>query len=177
MDEVVIVQYDRRWPLLFEREAARIREVLEPDLVATIEHFGSTAVPGLAAKPIIDLLVEVRSLTQAKQVAVSQLKSLGYDYWCDNPDRQRMFFVKGLPPKGPRTHHVHMVEPDSRLWEHLLFRDYLRQHPEEARLYEGLKYDLARRYATDREAYTSGKADYIESVMQAARREIEPIRT
>jgi GrpB-like predicted nucleotidyltransferase (UPF0157 family) len=177
MDRVVIAAYDRRWPVLLEREAARIRELLEPDFVTAIEHFGSTAVPGLAAKPIIDLLVGVRSLTQAQQVAVSQLKSLGYDYWYDNPDSQRMFFVKGLPPKGPRTHHIHMVEPDSLLWERLLFRDYLRQHPEEARRYEGLQYDLARRYATDREAYTSGKAEYIDSVMQAARGSIKSIRT
>ncbi|MBW4619480.1 MAG: GrpB family protein [Cyanosarcina radialis HA8281-LM2] len=186
MDRVVIAPYDRLWPVLFDREAARIREVLDRDLVTRIEHFGSTAVPGLAAKPIIDLLVGVRwrslfwknvSLVEAKQVAISQLKSLGYDYWCDNPDPQRMFFVKGLPPNGPRTHHIHIVEPDSLLWERLLFRDYLRQHPEEATRYARLKCDLARRYATDREAYTSGKAEYIESVMPAARESVKPIRT
>jgi GrpB-like predicted nucleotidyltransferase (UPF0157 family) len=106
MDEVVITEYDPNWVLLFEQESARIRETLTGDLITRIEHFGSTAVPGLAAKPIIDLLVGVRSLAQAKQVAVSQLEHLGYAYWFDNPDPQRMFFVKGLPPNSPRTHHI-----------------------------------------------------------------------
>lgn len=126
MDEVVIVEYDPNWVPLFDQEVARIQAVLDRDLITRIEHFGSTAVPGLAAKPIIDLLVGVSSLAEAKQVAVSQLEHLGYAYWFDNPDPQRMFLVKGLPPNSPRTHHIHMVEPDSVLWERLLFRD---RHP------------------------------------------------
>jgi GrpB-like predicted nucleotidyltransferase (UPF0157 family) len=169
MDEVVIVEYDPNWVFLFEQEAARIRAVLDGGLITRIEHFGSTAVPGLAAKPIIDLLVGVRSLTEAKQVSVSQLEHLGYAYWFDNPDPQRMFFVKGLPPNSPRTHHIHMVEPDSVLWERLLFRDYLRKHSDEAADHAQMKYNLAQRFSSDREAYTTSKADYIESVMQKAR--------
>lgn len=171
MDEVVIVDYDPRWALLFETEAVRIRKVLDKNLVTRIEHFGSTAVPGLAAKPIVDLLVGVRSLEEAKQVAVIQLETLGYAYWFDNPNPDRMFFVKGLPPNSPRTHHIHMIEPDNLLWERLLFRDYLQQHSDEAARYAELKCYLAERYATDREAYTSGKAQYIESVMQKARQQ------
>jgi GrpB-like predicted nucleotidyltransferase (UPF0157 family) len=169
MDEVVIVEYDPNWVLLFEQEVARIQAVLDRDLITRIEHFGSTAVPGLAAKPIIDLLVGVSSLAKAKQVAVSQLEYLGYAYWFDNPDPQRMFFVKGLPPKSPRTHHIHMVEPDSLLWERLLFRDYLRRHSDEAAYYAQLKYNFAQRFSIDREAYTTSKVEYIESVMQKAR--------
>ena len=168
-DEVVIVEYNPQWVFLFEQEAICIRKVLDSDLVTRIEHFGSTAVPGLAAKPIIDLLVEVRSLTEAKQVAISQLETLSYAYWFDNPNPQRMFFVKGLPPNSPRTHHIHMVESDSELWERLLFRDYLCKYSDEAARYAQLKYQLAQRYLTDREAYTSGKAEYIESVMRKAR--------
>jgi GrpB-like predicted nucleotidyltransferase (UPF0157 family) len=80
-----------------------------------------------------------------------------------------MFFVKGLPPNSPRTHHLHIVEPDSLLWERLIFRDYLCQHPDESANYARLKYDLAQCYASDRELYTAGKTDYIESVMQKAR--------
>lgn len=102
-------------------------------------------------------------------MAVSPLKQLGYAYWKENPDPQRMFFVKGLPPNGPRTHHVHMVEPSSPLWKRLVFRDYLRQHPDEAARYAHLKRQLAQRFAGDREAYTAGKTTYIESVMQKAR--------
>lgn len=171
MDEVVITEYDPNWVLLFEQESARIRAVLDGYLITRIEHFGSTAVPGLAAKPIIDLLVGVRSLAEAKQSAVSQLEHLGYAYWFDNPDPQRMFFVKGLPPNSPRTHHIHMVEPDSVLWERLIFRNYLCKHSGEATRYAQLKYNLAQRFSSDREAYTAGKAEYIESVMQKARRQ------
>ena len=171
MDEVIIVDYDPKWTILFEQEAQRIREVLQGNLITRIEHFGSTAVPGLAAKPIIDLLVGVCSLTQTKQTAVPQLETLGYAYWADNPDPQRLFFVKGLPPNSPRTHHIHMIEPDSLLWERLLFRDYLRQHPDEAANYAQLKHDLAQRFSTDREAYTSGKTKYIKSVMDKVRQQ------
>lgn len=171
MDEVVIVEYDPRWSLMFEEEAARIAEVLSKNLVVCIEHIGSTAVPGLAAKPIIDLLVSVCSLAEAKQIAVSPLEELGYAYWFDNPDPHRMFFVKGLPPNGPRTHHVHIIESDSILQERLLFRDYLREHPDEASRYAQLKRDLAQQFLTDREAYTSGKTEYVQSVMQKIRQE------
>lgn len=171
MDEIVIVEYDPRWSLMFEEEAARITEVLSKDLVVCIEHIGSTAVPGLAAKPIIDLLVSVNSLVEAKQVAVSPLEKLGYAYWFDNPDPHRMFFVKGLPPNSPRTHHIHMIESDSILQERLLFRDYLRSHPDEALRYAQLKHHLAQRFSTDREAYTSGKTEYVQSVMQKIRQQ------
>lgn len=165
MDEVFLVEYNPNWPLLFEQEAARLREVLDGDFITHIEHFGSTAVPGLAAKPIIDILVGVRSLAEAEQVAVPLLENLGYAYWFDNPDPQRMFFVKGLPPNSPRTHHIHMVEPNSVVWERLEFRDYLCKHSDEAARYAQLKYQLAQRFFNDREAYTPGKAKYIESVM------------
>lgn len=105
------------------------------ELVVGIEHIGSTAVSGLAAKLIIDLLVSVRSLVEAKQIAVSPLEELGYVYWFDSPESQRIFFVKGLSPNSPRTHHIHMIESDSVLKERLLFRDYLRQHADEASRY------------------------------------------
>jgi len=126
---------------------------------------------GVSLKPIIDLLIGVRSLAEAKHVSVSQLENLGYAYWFDNPDPQRMFFVKGLPPNSPRTHHIHMVEPDSILWERLLFRDYLRRHSDEAAHYAQVKYNVAQRFSRDREAYTMSKAEYIESVMQKARQQ------
>jgi GrpB-like predicted nucleotidyltransferase (UPF0157 family) len=171
MDEVVIVEYDPRWSLMFEEEAARVTSVLSGNLVVRIDHIGSTAVPGLVAKPVIDLLVRVHSLVEAKQVAVSPLEELGYVYWFDNPDPQRMFFVKGLPPNSPRTHHIHIVESNSILLERLLFRDYLREHPDEVLRYAQLKQYLAEQFPTDREAYTSGKTEYIQSVMQKVRQE------
>ena len=168
MDEVIIVEYDPRWPTLFEEEAARVWKALSHDIVVDIEHIGSTAVPGLAAKPIIDLMVGVHSLENA-QVAVPLLEALGYVYWRSDPRRERMFFVKGMPPYGlQRTHHLHIVEASGEFWKRLLFRDYLRAHPREAQRYEALKRDLAVRFPKDREGYTDGKREYIQAVMEKA---------
>ncbi len=178
MDEIQIVEYDPRWPELFAEEAGRIRKSLGDDNLIVIEHFGSTAVPGLSAKPVIDLLVGVRSVTEARESAVPALEALGYAFWYDNPSAEHLFFVKGLPPNGPRTHHIHMVEPETfrdpkneafLFWDRLLFRDYLRAHPDEVRRYEAVKRDLAARFPDDREAYTDGKSKYVYGVMQKAR--------
>lgn len=177
MDEITLVDYDPLWPEQFSEEAARIEAALG-DSIVVIEHFGSTAVPGLSAKPVIDLLVAVRSLTEARTRAVPALEALGYGYWRDDPAPDRLFFVKGLPPNGPRTHHVHVVEQtashDPRLGEftfanRLLFRDYLRAHPEEAEHYAALKRSLLVQFSEDREAYTSGKTEYVYNVMQKVR--------
>lgn len=169
MDEVNIVEYDPRWATLFAEEAERIWQALGNDLVGEIEHIGSTAVPGMAAKPVIDIMVGVGSLVDAKS-AILALESLGYVYWHEDPRPGRMFFVKGMRPYGKqRTHHIHIVEIDSEFWGRKLFCDYLRKHPEEARRYETLKRDLAASFRSDREAYTNGKNDYIRAVMVKAR--------
>jgi GrpB-like predicted nucleotidyltransferase (UPF0157 family) len=169
MDEVEIVNYDPRWPALFDEEAERLRATLDPSLIIGLEHFGSTAVPGLSAKPIIDILIAVRSLADAQASFVEALRNLDYVYWADNPKQDRMFFVKGMPPFGSgRSHHVHVTETQGEMWQRLAFRDYLRAHPEEARIYEQLKRRLATEHQTDREAYTDAKSAYIESVMLKA---------
>ena len=167
MDEIEIVDYDPRWAFLFNEEAARLRAVLDPSLIVGLEHFGSTAIPGLAAKPIIDILIAVRSLAAARATFVETLQKLDYIYWADNPKKDRMFFVKGMPPFGSkRSHHVHITEPTGELWHRLAFRDYLRAHPDEAATYEQLKKRLAVEHQTDREAYTYAKSVYVESVMR-----------
>jgi GrpB-like predicted nucleotidyltransferase (UPF0157 family) len=113
MDEVEIIDYDPRWPLLFDEEAERLRAVLDPSLIVGVGDFGSTAVPGLSAKPIIDILIAVRSLASAQATVVEALRNLDYVYWADNPKKDRMFFVKGMPPFGSkRSHHVHVTEKD-----------------------------------------------------------------
>jgi|ERR1700733_1973213 GrpB-like predicted nucleotidyltransferase (UPF0157 family) len=171
MDEIEIVDYDPRWAFLFNEEAARLRAVLDPSLIVGLEHFGSTAIPGLAAKPIIDILIAVRSLAAARATFVETLQKLDYIYWADNPKKDRMFFVKGMPPFGSkRSHHVHITEPTGELWHRLAFRDYLRAHPDEAATYERLKKRLAVEHQTDREAYTDAKSVYVESVMRKVSR-------
>ena len=169
MDTVEIADYDPRWPALFDEEAKRLRAILDPSLIVGLEHFGSTAIPGLSAKPIIDILIAVRSLTDAKASFVEALRTLDYVYWADNPKQDRMFFVKGMPPFGSRrSHHVHVTDPDGEMWQRLAFRDYLRIHPEEVRTYERLKRRLAAEHPADREAYTRAKSDYVETVMRKA---------
>jgi GrpB-like predicted nucleotidyltransferase (UPF0157 family) len=169
MDEVEIVDYDPRWPTLFDEEAKRLRAILDPSSIAGLEHFGSTAVPGLSAKPIMDILIAVRSLADAQTSFVEALRKLDYVYWADNPKKDRMFFVKGMPPFGSRrSHHVHVTETHGEMLQRLAFRDYLRAHPKEAGIYEQLKRRLATEHQTDREAYTDAKSAYIESVMRKA---------
>jgi GrpB-like predicted nucleotidyltransferase (UPF0157 family) len=169
MDEIEILDYDPRWPSLFDEEAKRLRAILDPSLIVGLEHFGSTAVPGLSAKPVIDILIAVRSLADAQTTFVDALRKLDYVYWAENPKKDRMFFVKGMPPFGSsRSHQVHVTEAHGEMWQRLAFRDYLRIHLDEARTYERLKRRLAAEHRADREAYTDAKAAYIESVMRKA---------
>jgi GrpB-like predicted nucleotidyltransferase (UPF0157 family) len=164
-DRVEIVPYDPRWPDLFAAEAAFVRAALGEQVIA-IEHFGSTAIPGMAAKPIIDILVAVRSLA-AMGHAEAALAPLGYVFWHDNPKRDRMFFVKGMPPYGTRrTHHIHITEAGGELWRRRGLRDYLISHPDEARRYEALKRELMARFPDDREAYTEAKTDFVDAIMK-----------
>jgi GrpB-like predicted nucleotidyltransferase (UPF0157 family) len=171
-EEIAIVPYDPHWPALFERERDHLRVCLPPELIGRIEHFGSTAVPGLAAKPIIDILVEVADLAETRRVIVPLLEAQGYDYfWRPAFDDDRppfyAWFIK-RDAAGRRTHHLHMVESDSELWARLLFRDYLVGHPETARAYGELKARLAESHRGDRVAYTRAKTDFIAGVMREA---------
>ncbi len=165
---VIIADYNPQWPVLYEEESSRILGVIGHQVVA-IEHVGSTAVPGLGAKPVIDITVAVRRLADAEE-CIELLPSIGYEYV--PPDRagipERRYFHKG-PPEA-RTHHIHMVELTSDFWErHLLFRDFLRAHPEVAQQYYQLKKELAAKHGEDREGYTEAKTSFIESVVTRAR--------
>jgi len=154
---------------LFDEEARQLRAVLDPALIVGLEHFGSTSISGLPAKPIIDILIAVRSLAAARASFVEPLRNLDYVYWAENPKQDRMFFVKGMPPFGSkRSHHVHVTQPDGEMWQRLAFRDYLRAHPEEAETYAQLKRQFAAEHRTDREAYTEAKSAYVMSVMRKA---------
>jgi GrpB-like predicted nucleotidyltransferase (UPF0157 family) len=170
MDEIEIIEHNPDWANMFEREAESIRTALG-NLTVEIQHIGSTAVPGLAAKPVIDIMVGLHNLSDGEST-IQPLENLGYVYWAENPNPEKMFSVKGIPPYGEkRTHHVHVVEIDGEFWQRRLFRDYLRRNSEEAQRYEKLKRDLAVQFRNDREAYTQGKSDYIREVMEKARRE------
>jgi GrpB-like predicted nucleotidyltransferase (UPF0157 family) len=173
-EDVAIVPYDPRWPTLFLQEKDRLRSWLPAALLGRIEHFGSTAVPGLAAKPIVDILVEVTSLEEVKLTVVPILESKGYDYfwrptWGDDVPPWYAWFIR-RDANGARTHHIHMVESHFEHWDRLLFRDYLITHPSVATEYQTLKIQLAAAYPNDRIAYTNGKTQFILKTMESARR-------
>lgn len=167
-DHIEIVSNDPKWPQLAKNEIEKICLLLPVGMILDIQHVGSTAIPNLSAKPIIDIQIAVPSLSIAKIVSVPLLQKLGYEYWAENKDAARMFFAKGMPPYGVgRTHHVHIVEPTSPHWTgKIAFRDYLIQHPETAKSYERLKLDLAKKHQFDREKYTDEKAKFIKSVLE-----------
>ena len=170
---VTIADYDPRWPERFREERAHLLACLPPDLIRRIEHFGSTAVPGLAAKPIVDMLVEVTDLEAAKIHIVPVLEAQGYDYfWRPTHGEEGppfyAWFIK-RDPAGVRTHHIHMVEAHFEHWDSLYFRDHLIAHPAVAREYEALKRRLAAEYPNDRQAYTNGKSAFIAAVTASAK--------
>lgn len=166
---VVLSSYDPRWLKLYEDEASHLQELLGSDLVLRIEHFGSTAIPGMLAKPVIDIMVEVPCFKRAKLEIVSKLEANNYYYiWRYDRPPGHMMFIKYSPSSQTKTHHIHMVPKEHKLWERLLFRDYLRANPEAARRYALLKRDLAARYPDDREAYTNHKGEFVKVIMDKA---------
>ncbi len=149
--------------------------MLPAELIGRIEHFGSTAVPGLAAKPVVDMLLEVRSMASLAQHIVPVLKREGYEFFWRGrtnglPGIGYAWFIK-RDAAGRRTHHIHCLEPASPEWERLLFRDHLRAHPDVAAAYGELKRRIADEHPDDRVAYAKAKTDFIAGVMRAARRE------
>jgi GrpB-like predicted nucleotidyltransferase (UPF0157 family) len=150
---VRIIDYERDWPMQAEQELRRINNAVG-EVAVRFEHVGSTAVPGLAAKPIIDLLLSVKAL-EPRECYVEPLERLGY-LFAPAPGSGRHFFAK--PAERPRTHHVHVVEAGSdHEFRHLAVRDFLRDHPDEAARYAALKRELVARHPQDRLAYIDGK--------------------
>ena len=173
-DPVIVVPYDEAWPLLYQEERARIERAIGP-WVEEIEHVGSTAVPGLAAKPIIDIMVGVKGLEDSP-ILVERLVGIGYEYV---PEFERVMPFRRYFRKvreGRLTHHIHLVERSNVEWweRHVLFRDYLRAHPETAQEYGRLKRNLAERFRRDREAYTDAKTDFVAGVIRRAREDELP---
>lgn len=175
-EDIAICPYNSRWPELFRLEKEHLRSCLPTDLVGRIEHFGSTAVPGLAAKPIVDILVEVTALKATRERIAPVLESQGYDYFWrpthgDDGPPFYAWFIKRDPGTGARTNHIHMVEAHfAEHWDRLLFRDYLIEQPEVAKEYEALKLRLASACHQDRVAYTRGKTEFIVKVTEQAKR-------
>jgi len=164
-EPVRIEPYDATWPARFEEERAALLETIGDSIVAGIHHVGSTAVPGLDAKPVIDILVGVADLPGSRR-CIEPLAGLGYLYVPYRPEEMHWFCK---PDPSHRTHHLHLVPADSRRFgDELAFRDYLRLHPDVAAEYAQLKHRLADQFDHDREAYTEAKGDFIRGVLDRA---------
>ncbi len=163
---VQVVEYDPTWPALYATEIARLEPVLQAHGVSLVfEHTGSTAVPGLAAKPVLDILVG--RIENDRSVAIAALQAGGYEYRGEQGIVDRDFFRRGVP----RQYHLHLTQVGSHFWhDHRTFRDYLRTHADAAESYAALKRELASRYPRDRPAYIEGKTAFVDAILAAARR-------
>lgn len=161
-DRIELVPHQAEWAQRFAQEAALLQRALAPWLVGPVEHIGSTAVPGLLAKPVIDIMAPVASLA-ASVPAQQAAAALGYCFYPYQPDVMHWFCK---PSPALRTHHLHLVPLGSALWHaRLAFRDALRQDPALCAAYAALKQTLALRYADDREAYTDAKSGFIAAAL------------
>ncbi len=163
-EPIVVVSYDPQWAAWFARVGAQLREVLGP-VALRIDHIGSTSVVGLAAKPILDLQISVADF-EPLDAFLLPLESLGYVFRAENPEQSKRYFRES--PGMPRTHiHIRRVGSWSEQLS-LLFRDYLRAHPEEARRYADLKYQLAAQLGEDRQGYVDAKDPFIWETLKKA---------
>lgn len=169
---VKLVAYDPVWPDNFKTEAANVRRCLNKEDL-TIEHVGSTAICGLAAKPILDMLVPYENLSEVTGFAPA-LAELDYELVTDGALYK--LFIKGA--KESRTHHLTFCSPNSANWlETIQFRNYLLQHPDVAKEYEAKKFELASVYADSRRNYTANKAAFIRKVLRLAEKENQKNQT
>ena len=162
-EPVQIVAYDDSWPERFDQERLLLEQTIGSWITSGVHHVGSTSVAGLAAKPVIDILVGVESLA-ASRVCLAPLMKLDYHYARYRSDEMHWLCK---PSPSHRTHHLHLVPTGSQRYrDELAFRDALRAQPSIAHAYEELKQKLARVHRNDREAYTLAKADFVQSVLR-----------
>jgi GrpB-like predicted nucleotidyltransferase (UPF0157 family) len=169
---IEIMHYDNNWPKLFRLEKNKIKKVLGNFIALRIEHFGSTAIKGLSAKPVIDILVEIPKLTdELKSNIIERMEPIGYNFiWRTDDAIPYMNFVKGYAENGysGQLYHVHMGDKYHPLWNRLLFKEYLIKHENVAKEYVTLKKQLARKFKYNREKYTQGKSEFVKRITALA---------
>lgn len=166
---IQISSYSRDWPIFYEREAAHLVNLVGEERIFRINHFGSTSVAGLAAKPTVDILLEIRRNSDVPAIVeIIEQSGYLYSYQPDNPPPHALFY-KGYTLRGFKGQavHLHMRYPGD--WHELYFRDYLRTHLEACQAYEQLKRELAGKYRFDRDGYTNAKGEFITAMAEKAR--------
>jgi GrpB-like predicted nucleotidyltransferase (UPF0157 family) len=163
--EIEVVAYNPEWRTLYKAEAQTITNVLGAE-VFRIHHIGSTAIPGILAKPIIDIMVEVHDITKIEAFNPA-LMELGYQPRGENGIPGRRFFTKNTA--GSRTHHIHIYQVEHQeIARHLKFRDYLLAHPEDVLAYSQLKEALVEKFRDDPTSYTNGKDEFVNKIDRRA---------
>lgn len=164
---VRLLQYTSKWSKAFENEKKMLSKALNGSVI-DIQHIGSTAIPGMIAKPIIDISIGTKSMANSKKL-IPILQLLGYEYISEfGGPKIHLFFAKGSDEN--RTHYIHLMKYNGRIWRNdLLFRDYLRKNKERAQQYVKLKKTLAAKFADDRTIYTSSKAEFIHKTIKMAK--------
>jgi GrpB-like predicted nucleotidyltransferase (UPF0157 family) len=172
---IQIVPYDKNWVDIFNSESKLIKDTLGDNIALKIEHFGSTAVDGISAKPTIDILVEIPFLTDnLKEMIIKKMTKIDYHFiWRTDERLPYMHFVKGYTINGfeGNVFHIHMGDKSHPLWDRIYFRDYLRQNIKVAKEYESLKISLAEQFKYDREAYTNAKTEFVKRITEIAKNE------
>lgn len=167
---VELVDYDEQWNEEYKKEEELLKSVLA-DKIIEIHHIGSTSIRGLKAKPVIDILVVIKSLEEISEIE-TMLKPYDYENRGQQGVSDRYFFAKG--PEDARSHYVHFVEPNSNTYyNQVYFKKYLLEHPEYIKKYCDLKQELATKYADERPKYTKGKTDFITNVIKLAKEEYD----
>ncbi|CAH2214879.1 GrpB family protein [Tepidibacter aestuarii] len=161
---IEVVPHNLKWNEDYQKEAKKICSIMYSEIV-DIHHIGSTSIPKIYAKPIIDILIEVKDINSVDKYN-EEIEKLGYIAKGEYGIKDRRFFMKGL---YNRTHHIHIFQTGNpEIKRHLNFRDYMIAHPEEAKCYEELKKGLAKKFRYDNEGYCEGKDSYIKGIDKKA---------
>lgn len=160
-----VVSYNPNWKDMYKEESGKIKNILN-DIIIDIHHIGSTAIPGIKAKPVIDILVEVKNIEEVDKYN-HKMKELGYEVMGEYGIPKRRFFRKG---ENNRTHHIHIFQVGNEdIERHIDFKKYLIAHPDIGREYSKLKEKLVNKYTYDVEKYTNGKSDFIKEIDRKAK--------
>jgi len=166
---VVLRTHNPQWEELFKQEKELISSAIA-DFLIDIQHIGSTAIPNIVAKPIIDIAVAIDSLDNIEKI-IPSLENISFIYRGEQGIPDRHLFVKG--GENVRTHHLHVMQKGHYEWDkHILFRDYLKKHPNDAKQYSELKQKLFLKYGNDREKYTEGKSEVIQNIIEKAKKKL-----